>query len=55
VTSIDDPMVQALMAGVVIGVGVLVATILLMPRAVRPSAPADPNRTRPDRRAKLLS
>jgi len=54
VSRIDDPMVLALVVGVVVGVGVLVATILRMPATGRRPVPADVNKARPDRRARRL-
>jgi tight adherence protein B len=54
VTTLGDPMVQALVLGVVVGIGVVVATLLRMEGPRRRPAPADLNKTRPDKRAKRL-
>jgi tight adherence protein B len=52
-STLSDPMVRALVLGVVAGVGVLVATVLRMPRSGRERG-AYTARARPDRRAKRL-
>lgn len=52
-SSLNDPMVQALVFGIVVSIGVLVATVLRM-EGPRRTVPVDINKTRPDKRAKRL-